>query len=82
NAVLLPFWVFLIKKLIRRVSIEDNISRTLLFFVVSLLNNIIGGLVLVYTGVFVPPTIFLRIVILSSFYTALIFYLTIRFTVK
>jgi len=82
NAVLLPIWIFLIKKLIRRVAIEDNLSRTLLVFSVSLLNNIISGLVLIYSGPSVPPLIFLRIVILSSIYTASVFYLTVRFIAK
>ncbi|MBN2830804.1 MAG: rod shape-determining protein MreD [Candidatus Omnitrophica bacterium] len=82
NTVLFPAGVILIAKLMRRVSIEDNLSRILLIFVVALLNNIISGLVLVYTGVYIPLGIFLRIIIFSSMYTAAVFYLTIRLTVK
>jgi rod shape-determining protein MreD len=82
SAVLFPLWVLLIAKLIRRISIEDNLSRTLLILTVALLNNLISGFVLIYTGAFVPLGIFLRIVVLSSIYTALSFYLTMRFMDK
>lgn len=82
NAALFPLWAFLIANLIRRVSVEDDLSRTLLVSSVSLINNIITGLALVYTGAFVPLGIFLRTVILSAGYTALAFYLTMRFMAK
>ncbi|MDD3087783.1 MAG: rod shape-determining protein MreD [Candidatus Omnitrophica bacterium] len=82
NAVLLPLWVLLIANLVRRVSIEDNLSRTLFILAVALLNNLIIGLTLVYAGVSLPLGIFTRILILSSIYTALCFYLTVRVMAK
>ena len=82
NTVLFPIWVLLIAKLIRRVSIEDNLSRTLLILVIALLNNLIIGLTLVYTGVSLSLGIFTRILIFSSVYTALCFYLTERVMAK
>lgn len=78
SAALFPFWVFLIAELIKRVSIEDNISRILLLFVVALLNNIISGLVLAYSIGFLSIGIFLRITFLASVYTVLIFSLILR----
>jgi len=78
NAVLFPLWVFLIATLIKRISIEDNISRILLLFLVALLNNIISGLVLIYSSSSVSFGIFLRITFLASVYTALIFMSILR----
>lgn len=78
NAVLFPIWVFLIATLIRRVSIEDNISRIALLFIVAILNNLISGLALVYSIGSLSWSIFLRITFLASVYTALIFSLILR----
>lgn len=70
NILLFGCWSFLVVKISRKVSIEDGISATLLAFVIALLQNITSGLALVYSGAAVPFGIFLRIVILGSFYTA------------
>ena len=82
STILFPVWIFLIAKLIREVSIDDNLTRMLLFFVVVLLNNIISGLVLIYSGVFLPLGIFLRITLLASIYTTLVLPLILKFTIK
>jgi rod shape-determining protein MreD len=78
SAALFPIWVLLIANLIKRVSIEDNISRIFLLFVVALLNNVISGLVLIYSIGFLSFGIFLRITFLASAYTALILALILR----
>jgi rod shape-determining protein MreD len=78
SAVFFPVWVVLISELIKRVSIEDNISRILLLFAVAILNNIVGGLILAYSIGFLSVGIFLRITFLGSLYTALIFPLILR----
>lgn len=82
NAVLFPLWVLLIAILIKRVSVEDNISRIFLFFIVALLNNVISGLVLIYSIGFLSIGIFLRITFLASVYTALIFALILKIIKK
>ncbi|MFH0855699.1 MAG: rod shape-determining protein MreD [Candidatus Omnitrophota bacterium] len=71
NILLFSCWSFLIVKISRKVSIEDAVVAALLAFVIALLQNIVSGLALIYSGVSVPAGIFLRIVILGSFYTAL-----------
>lgn len=71
NIILFSLWSFLIVKVSRKVTIEDNITRTFLLFIVALLQNIISGLLLFYSGGNVPTGIFLRIVFLGSLYTAL-----------
>jgi len=82
SIILFPMWIFLIAKFCREVSIDDNLTRMLLLFVVALLNNIISGAVLIYSGAFLPLGIFLRITLLASIYTALILSLILRFIVK
>jgi len=72
DILLFGIWSFLIVKTIRKVSIEDSLSRALLLFIVALLHNIISGLALVYSGNFIPPGIFLRAVFLGALYTGLV----------
>ncbi len=71
DVFLFGLWGFLTAKVSRKISIEDNLSAALLLFIIALLQNIFSGLVFVYSGNFVPPGIFLRIVLLGSLYTAL-----------
>lgn len=71
NILLFTCWSFLAAKISRKVSIEDGVSAALLVFIIALLQNIISGSVIFYSGASVPFGIFLRIVILGSLYTAL-----------
>ena len=71
NIILFSLWSFLIVQVSRKITIDDNITRALLLFIVALLQNIISGLLLFYSGGNVPTGIFLRIVFLGSLYTAL-----------
>jgi rod shape-determining protein MreD len=78
NTALFPILAILIMRIIREVSIEDNISRSLFLFVVALLSNVLSGLILVYSNGFVPLGIFLRITFLASVYTASVFPLLLK----
>lgn len=78
NIILFSLWSFLIVKVSRKITIEDNITRALLLFIVALLQNIISGLLLFYSGGNVPTGIFLRIILLGSLYTALILPLILK----
>ena len=78
NTVFFPIWVILIMRVTRKVSIEDNFSRSLFLFVIALSNNLLSGLTLVYFKGFVPLGIFLRITLVASVYTALILPLALR----
>ncbi len=79
NTILFSLWGFLTVKVSRKVSIEDNLARTLLLFIVALLHNITCGLLFVYSGGTVPLGIFLRIVFLGALYTALPVPLILKF---
>ena len=70
NLLLFGLWALLTVKISRKMSIEDNITRALLVFVIGLLQNIASGLSMVYSGSLIPCGIFLRIVFLGSLYTA------------
>ena len=78
DILLFSLWSFLIVKITRKVSLEDNLSRTLLVFIIALLHNVISGLVLVYSGSFIPAGIFLRVVFLGGLYTALVLPLILK----
>jgi len=80
NILLFGLWAYLAAKISRKISIEDNITRTLLVFVIALFENIASGLSIVYSGSLIPFGIFLRIVILGSLYTALPFALIFKIT--
>jgi rod shape-determining protein MreD len=72
NTLLFPLWSFLIARLNREITIDYNLVRIALAFIISLIHNTITGLILIYSGSVIPPGLFLRIVFLQSVYTALI----------
>lgn len=78
NTFLFVLWALCIVRLSRQISLEENLLRLVLIFVIALLQNIITGLALVYSGNFIALGIFLRIVLLGSLYTAVAFALVSR----
>jgi rod shape-determining protein MreD len=82
NTVLFCIWSLLIIKLSRNVALESRRARLLLVFCVGLTQNIACGLISVYSGRYIAPGIFLRIVFAGSLYTALILALMFRFVNK
>ncbi|MDO8662075.1 MAG: rod shape-determining protein MreD [Candidatus Omnitrophota bacterium] len=80
NVLLFSLWGFLVAKISRKISIEDNIASVILVFVIALLQNIASGLALIYSGSFVPTGIFLRIILVGSLYTALTLPLILKIT--
>jgi len=72
NTLLFPVWSFLIIKLAKKISIDNNYLRLGLIFIIALIHNTFTGLVSVYSGSFIPPGIFLRIVFVGSLYVAVI----------
>lgn len=82
NTLLFPLWGFLIFKLSRKISLEENLIRTVLIFIIALVDNTIAGLILVSSGNLVPLKIILRNLAAGSIYTALIFPLVERVIIK
>lgn len=69
NTICFSIWSYLIYRLSRQISTEDDYVRWAIILVVALLNNFIIGLQSVVAGNIIPPSIFLRNLIIVSVYT-------------
>jgi rod shape-determining protein MreD len=78
DVLLFSAWALLINKICRKITIDDNILRSLFLFLVALVHNILSGLIVVYSGSAIPLGIFIRIVLFSSLYTALLLPLVLK----
>jgi rod shape-determining protein MreD len=72
NILLFVLWSFLIAKLSREITMDDNLIRAGLVLIIAILHNVICGAALAYSGNAVPLGIFLRIVFVASIYTGLV----------
>lgn len=72
NTLLFAFWSFLIVRLSRKISVDNNFIRAALLFIITVLNNIFVKLSFVYIGKFIPLGVFLRTSFLESLYTVLV----------
>jgi rod shape-determining protein MreD len=72
NTLLFPIWCLLIARLNREITLDNNLIHMGLVFIVTILHNIVSGMISVYSGNVIPLGIFLRIVIIESIYTALV----------
>jgi rod shape-determining protein MreD len=71
NTLLFPFWSFLIQQLSRKISFENIILPALLVFILLILHNVTSRLIFISLGQDVVSLgLFLRLTILSAFYTA------------
>lgn len=70
NILLFPLWSFLILKLSKKVSLENDIIRIVLIFIVVISNDIIIKLIFSSLGRFIPLGVFLRTTFLEALYTA------------
>ncbi len=73
NTVLFTLWCFLILRLNRKITIDNNFMRTLLMFIIAFTQSTINGIILLYLGMTMPPGIFLRIVLVDSLYSMAVF---------
>jgi len=73
NAVLFCLWGFLIAKLMRKIAIDNNLMRLLLVGVITLLHNLLMGLIFVYCGVAIPFGVLLRVLIFAPLLTSIFF---------
>jgi rod shape-determining protein MreD len=71
NAILFGLWSLLIIRLKRDISFDNPYLVVALTAVVTLAHHLLVGLALVYLGNFIPLGIFMRIIIIETFYTAL-----------
>ena len=69
NMFLFGLWSFLILRLSREVTLDNNIVRAGLIFIIALLHNLVIALYFIYSGNQIPVGILLRIVFLTPLYT-------------
>lgn len=72
NTLLFPLWSFLMMKLSKKISIDNNFIPAVLIFIIRVFDYIIARLIFLFFGSTIPIGIFLRIVFLESLYTALV----------
>ncbi|MDP2927529.1 MAG: rod shape-determining protein MreD [Candidatus Omnitrophota bacterium] len=82
NTICFSIWSYLIYRLSRQISTEEDYVRWAIVLVAALLNNFIIGLASVATGNIMPPGIFLRNLIIVSVYTTALSPLIFKLTKK
>lgn len=80
NTVLFPLWGFLLHKLSRLINIDEILIQMVLVSILFFVHNIFTGLILISLGELIPLGIFMRILFLGSFLTALFFPLVLEIT--
>lgn len=72
NTILFSIWSYSVYLLNRQISTENYYVQAAIVMVVALLNNITIGLVILNSGIIIPPGIFLRNVIICASYTTVL----------
>ncbi|MFH0858867.1 MAG: rod shape-determining protein MreD [Candidatus Omnitrophota bacterium] len=67
--LLFPLWCFLIIKLSRKISLDNDIAGIVLIFFVDILQNIFIRLGLLFAGIYITWYVFLKIIFLEAVYT-------------
>jgi rod shape-determining protein MreD len=80
NTICFSIWSYLLYRLSRQISAEENYVRLAIVLAVALLNNFVIGLQSVAPGNIMPPGIFLRNLIIISVYTTLLSPLIFKLT--
>lgn len=74
NTVLFPLWAFLILRLFKKISAENNIVRIAVLSIILVLNSIITKALIQHWGGVVSPWVFIKITTLETLYTVLVFH--------
>lgn len=82
NTILFLLWNLLIAGLSKKISIDYDLIRISLMFIISLFNNVVTGLIIFYLGSFIPLGVFLRNVILGAMYTTAVFFPLLKISEK
>lgn len=78
SLVLFPVWCLLSINLSRKISFDTDLIRVGFVLIVVILNDVIGRLIFLPAGNFIPYGIFSKIVFLSAGYTAFVSVLLFR----
>ncbi len=82
NTFFLPVFSFLTMKLSRKTALDNTLVLCAAVFLITFSYDIVNRLVLGLSGFVIPVWMFLRISLVESFYTALIFPLVLRLLKK
>jgi rod shape-determining protein MreD len=82
NTIYFSIWSYLVYRISRQISTENDYVRLAIVLVGALFNNFIVGLFSVSSGNILPPGIFLRNLIIISGYTTLLSPLVFKLTQK
>jgi rod shape-determining protein MreD len=82
NTICFGMLAYLVYRLSRQITIEEDYVRLAIILVAALLNNFVIGLQSVSSGNIMPPGIFLRNLIIVSIYTTLVSPLVFKLTKK
>lgn len=81
DTLLFPLWIFLIVKLSREISLDNNPIRMLLIFVIVIFHSVLVKLIsFAFDKSYITPGIFLRITFLESLYTTAVLPLVFKVT--
>jgi len=80
NTISFTIWCYLIYRLSRQISTENDYVRLGIVLIAALFNNIIIGLQSINSGSIIAPGIFLRNLIIPSFYTVILAPLVFKLT--
>jgi len=80
NTICFAVWSYLIFRLSRQISTDEDYVRLGIVLAAALLNNFALGLQSIASGVIIPPGIFLRNLVIVSAYTTLLSPWIFKFT--
>lgn len=72
NTLIFPLWSLMVIRLSRKISIENDLRRGILIFIVVVANDLVTRIAQFCLGNIISSGIFLKIIILESLYTAII----------
>lgn len=70
SVILFPSTSFFVAMISKEIPTDNNIVRAIIIFVSVVFNNILTRLIFLFSGEYVPLSIFLRITFIESLYTA------------
>jgi rod shape-determining protein MreD len=78
NTLLFSLTSVLVIKLSKEISLDNNLIKMALMFLIVFINDIIARLIFIFLGSFISWGIFLRTTIMGSLYTALVLPLVLK----
>lgn len=78
NSLLFGAWSLIILRISKELTLDSNMARVVLTFIVAFLHNLITGLIFISLGRIVPFGIFFRAVSLGAIYTTGILFLLFK----